>query len=190
MATTSTSINTIMQDIPYPTSAEEVLTDPPRTQWKPLEGFEREEGNIWMRAEGNVACFPAANLVKNSEAMHALEVVRKRVGMDGTKEDPMFWPSVRADELRVFAAWLIKHDYPTSFEEIWGLLKVAHLLQVPAAYSVALRSCKELKIDRWQKLAISARYPVWHWLPGIINYLILDHSLDNIRTEHALAMGF
>ncbi|KAL0059007.1 hypothetical protein AAF712_014276 [Marasmius tenuissimus] len=102
----------------------------------------------------------------------------------------MHWPSVLRQELEVFRFWLVRHHEPTTFEDMWGLLKVVHLLQTTSAYPVAIRGFKSLELTHWQKLAISSRWPIWHWLKPIIHFLILNHPIDEITAEQALAMGF
>ncbi|KAL0061187.1 hypothetical protein AAF712_012007 [Marasmius tenuissimus] len=156
------------------------------------------------QAEGILVPVPILMLVRNSEPMKALfnlegdldtdseraiSYLRERVGMDGTRSEPIFWPSVRGCELEVFVGWLIEHADPTSFESGWGLLKVAHLLQTTAAYPAAIRSFKSLELTRWQKLAISAKWPIWHWLPSLITHFILDVPLTSIGFDGVLVMG-
>ncbi|KAK1227826.1 hypothetical protein PQX77_009154 [Marasmius sp. AFHP31] len=198
------TLNTIANDIPYLTPTQPIPSNPPNTEWTIPQGWNvsNDAGCVWIRAEGILVPIPILVLVKNSEPMKelfdpdgnldqdpkdAISYLQQKVGMDGTRTEPIHWPSIFGHELEVFVKWLIKHA--TSFESGWGLLKVAHLLQTTAAYPAAIRGFKSLQLTQWQKLAISARWPIWHWLPSLITHFILDVPLASINFNSVLVMG-
>ncbi|KAK7024647.1 hypothetical protein VNI00_016151 [Paramarasmius palmivorus] len=186
------SLTPALQDIQYPSAHNSEIPphNPPSTQWRILEGCEENGEIIWIRAEDLIAPVPKMLLLINSTAMEMINNVSGLAGEEGSKAMPMHWPSIRSAELQIFLGWLIMHKEPTTFEGFWALLKVAHLLQVTTAYPICIKGFKALKLDPFQQLSISYKWPIWHWARGDLRYIIIHIPLHKITLEQALAIGF
>ncbi|ESK83117.1 hypothetical protein Moror_6049 [Moniliophthora roreri MCA 2997] len=142
------SVSAILHDAEFPVVPEPI----------------KENGDvIWIRAENLLVPILKMMLICMSSTMEILHNATM-IDSEGSRAKPMCWPSVHREELEIFAQWMTHQQFAKTFEGFCSLLKVAHLLQATTAYGVAIDSFKSLVLSPFQKLAVSSKWPIWHWL--------------------------